>query len=135
MSTRTSPDGDGLKTAWAQWLEGLSTMSQGPAGKVYKEWEQWFGGQAEKLSRNETFLGQVAKALESSFLMKAQLDRVTEQTIKLMRLPTAGDLDALHQRLDGLERRIDVLIERMETPKGRRPTPQGPSQGPTSGET
>ena len=76
MSTRIDPNG--LKNAWTEWMAGLGNLAQGPAGQVYKEWEAWFGAQFEKLAKNETFLGQTAKSMENSFLLKSQFDRMME---------------------------------------------------------
>ena len=71
-------DPNALKNAWTQWMSGLAQGGQGPAAQVYREWEQWVGQQFDKLARSETFLGQTAKALEGSFVLKSQFDRALE---------------------------------------------------------
>ena len=81
-------DPNALKNAWTQWMSGLAQGGQGPAGQVYREWEQWIGQQFEKLARSESFLGQTAKALEGSFLLKSQFDRMLEGSLKAMRMPS-----------------------------------------------
>jgi hypothetical protein len=103
MSSRIDPNG--LKNAWTEWRAGLGNLAQGPAGQVYKEWEAWFGAQFEKLAKNETFLGQTAKSMENSFLLKSQFDRMMETSAHALRMPTAGDIDQVHKRLDEMERR------------------------------
>ncbi len=134
MSTRM--DSNGLKNAWSQWMSGLGNVTQGPASQVYKEWETWFAGQFEKLARNESFLGQVGKALESSFLAKSQFDRMMETSVRAMGMPTASDLEGVYKRLDSVERRLDEVLAHLEAqaargegapaaPKaGKRPTPK-----------
>ncbi len=112
MSTRIDPNG--LKNAWTEWMSGLGNLTQGPAGQVYKEWEAWFGTQFEKLAKNETFLGQTAKSMENSFLLKSQFDRMMETSVRAMRMPTAGDIEQVHKRLDELERRLDAVLTRLE---------------------
>lgn len=112
MSTRIDPNG--LKNAWAEWFSGLGNLAQGPAGQVYKEWEGWFATQFEKLAKSESFLGQMAKAMENSFLLKSQFDRMMETSVRAMRMPTAGDIEAIHKRLDELERRLDAHLDRLE---------------------
>lgn len=112
MSTRIDPNG--LKNAWTEWMSGLGNLAQGPAGQVYKEWEAWFGAQFEKLAKNETFLGQTAKSMENSFLLKSQFDRMMETSARAMRMPTAGDIEAVHKRLDEMERRLDAVLAKLE---------------------
>lgn len=112
MSTRIDPNG--LKNAWTEWMAGLGNLTQGPAGQVYKEWESWFGAQFEKLAKNETFLGQTAKSMENSFLLKSQFDRMMETSARAMRMPTAGDIESVHKRLDEMERRLDAVLAKLE---------------------
>ena len=107
-------DPNALKNAWTQWMSGLAQGGQGPAAQVYREWEQWVGQQFDKLARSETFLGQTAKALEGSFLLKSQFDRALEGSLKAMRMPTSSDLEAVHKRLDALERRLDQIADQLE---------------------
>ena len=134
MSTGT--DG-GVKNAWAQWFSALGNTAQGvggpggaagPVANLYKEWEAFFGTQFEKLARSETFLGQMAKTLEGSFLLKSQFDRMMEHSVRAMRMPTASDMELVNQRLDGLERRLDALMEKLDarTPPKGRPAPSAP---------
>jgi len=107
-------DPNALKNAWTQWMSGLAQGGQGPAAQVYREWEQWVGQQFDKLARSETFLGQTSKALEGSFVLKSQFDRALEGSLKAMRMPSAGDLEAVHKRLDALERRLDQIADQLE---------------------
>ena len=117
MSTRMDPNG--LKNAWTEWMSGLGGLTQGPAGQVYKEWEAWFGTHFEKLARNESFLGQMAKSMENSFLLKSQFDRMMETSVRAMRMPTAGDIEQVHKRLDALERRLDTVLSTLEAQAAR----------------
>jgi len=89
-------------------FELLGKLGSQPA-EAMKTWEAWLGERFEQLARNESFLGQVGKAMERSFMFKAQMDRMTEETLHTMRLPTRGDVQAIHGRLDELERMIDRL--------------------------
>ncbi len=79
---------------------------------VTKSWEKWAGERFEQLARSDMFLGQVARAMESSLAFKRISDRMTEQWLKSMRLPVSSDLDAMHKRLDEIERRLDAIEER-----------------------
>lgn len=83
---------------------------------VSKTWEKWAGERFEQLSRSDLFLAQVTRGMEGSFAFKRLFDRMAEQWLKTMRLPTASDLDAVHKRLDGIERRLDALDERLGVP-------------------
>lgn len=107
-------DPNALKNAWTEWFSGLGNLSQGHAGQVYKEWETWFGAQFEKLAKNESFLGQMAKSMENSFLLKSQFDRMMETSARAMRMPTSGDVESIHKRLDELERRLDAVLAKLE---------------------
>lgn len=99
---------------WTQWMSGFAQLGQGPAGKVYKEWESWFSQHFDRLARNESFLAQISKALEGSFVMKSQMDRWVDASIKSMRLPSARDVEAVHERLNDIERRMASLGDRFE---------------------
>ncbi len=84
----------------------------GPGSRLYKEWEDQASVWFEKLTRSDSFLENVGKALEGSFVFKAAFDRWMESYLKAMRLPTVGDLEQVHKRLDELERRLDRMDER-----------------------
>ena len=122
MSTRIDPNA--LKNAWTEWFAGLGHLGQGPASQVYKEWETWFSVQFEKLANNETFLGTMAKSMESNFLLKSQFDRMMETSARALRMPTSGDIEQIHKRLDELERRLDAALTRLEASATKRPTPK-----------
>ncbi len=96
------------------FFELFGKLSSQPA-EAMKTWEKWMGERFEQLARNESFLGQMGKAMENSFTFKAQLDRMTEETLHNMRLPTLGDVQGLHGRLDELERMLDKLSARLAT--------------------
>lgn len=83
--------------------------------EAMKTWEKWLAGRFDELARNESFLGQMGKAMEGSMLFRAQMNRMTEETLHNMRLPTLGDIEGLHGRLDEIERMIDRLVRRIET--------------------
>jgi len=94
---------------WTRLLD--NALGDAAGGGVYKEWEKWLGTQLDKLARNESFLGQMSKALETSAVFKAQADRMVEASLRAMRMPTQGDLEELHKRLDSLERAVAALQE------------------------
>ena len=96
------------------FFELFGKLSSQPT-EAMKTWEKWMGERFEQLARNESFLGQMGKAMENSFMFKAQIDRMTEEALHNMRLPTLGDVQGLHGRLDELERMIDRLGARLET--------------------
>lgn len=110
---------------WLQWMKGL-----GQATPAFEAWESWISGQLERLVRSDTFLGQMGKALEGSFLLKSQADRFLEQSLRQLRLPTTGDLDAVHARLDELERRLDGVIERLDALAGKAPAAPAAPKAP-----
>lgn len=93
-------------------FELFGKLGSQPA-EAMKTWEKWMGERFEQLARNETFLGQMGKAMESSFMFKAQIDRITEETLHNMRLPTLGDVQGLYGRLDELERMLDKMTARL----------------------
>lgn len=94
-------------------FEMFGKLASQPA-EAMKAWEKWLAGRFDELARNESFLGQMGKAMEGSMLFRAQMNRMTEQTLHNMRLPTLGDVEGLHGRLDELERMIDRLGRRLE---------------------
>ena len=116
----TESNGDQLSGAmsnfnpFAQWMKGINGLTAGAQSPVFKEWERWLTGQMDRLIRNELFLGQMSKSLESSFMLKQQVDRWVDSSIKAMRLPGLKDIEDLHGRLDSLERRIDRLTDAVE---------------------
>ena len=67
----------------------------------------------DRVARSEAFLGQVGRTMEHSFAFKRGFDRLAEQWLRAMRLPSAADLDAVHKRLDQLERLLHDLEERL----------------------
>jgi hypothetical protein len=131
MSASDTTSGGGAPGAGGKglmdWLSELGNLAQGPASQIYKDWEKWLAQSFEKLSRNESFLGQMAKALEGTFVLKIHVDRMLENSIKAMRLPTQGDLETVHARLTEIERRLDSLREQMEGSgaPARKRTPSG----------
>lgn len=94
------------------FFELFGKLSSQPT-EAMKTWEKWLGERFEQLARNENFLGQMGKAMGGSFAFKAQIDRVTEETLHNMRLPTLGDMQTLHGRLDELERMLDRMTTRL----------------------
>jgi hypothetical protein len=42
-----------------------------PKSPQMKQWEAWLGQQIDRFVRNESFLGQMGKAMESSMVFKA----------------------------------------------------------------
>ena len=99
---------------WVQWVSNFTNLGQGSATKVLKEWETWMSTQFDRLARNEAFLGQMAKGLESSFVLKNQIDRWVDASIKAMRMPSLSDIEGIYKRLDDMDRRLDGLFERMD---------------------
>lgn len=85
-----------------------------PKSPQMKQWETWLGQQIDRFVRNESFLGQMGKAMESSMVFKAHYDRVLEQSLRSMRLPTRTDLDEVHKRLDELDRRLDGVVDKLD---------------------
>ena len=129
----TESNGDQLSGAmsnfnpFAQWMKGINGLTAGAQSPVFKEWERWLTGQMDRLIRNELFLGQMSKSLESSFMLKQQVDRWVDSSIKAMRLPGLKDIEDLHGRLDSLERRIDRLTDAVEGLERRVPKSEAPA--------
>jgi len=86
----------------------------GQPTEAMKIWESWLTEQFDGLARNDRFLGQMGKAMEGSMLFRAQFNRLVEQSLHNMRLPSLGDVEALHGRLDESERMVERLTERLE---------------------
>lgn len=95
------------------FFELFGRLSSQPTDAM-KTWEKWLGERFEQLARNESFLGQMGKAMEGSMLFRAQMNRMTEQSLHSLRMPTLGDVEGMHGRLDELERMIDRLGARLE---------------------
>jgi uncharacterized protein Yka (UPF0111/DUF47 family) len=93
-----------------QWFQSF-----GQPAEAVKSFEEWLAGQLDKVARSEAFLGQMGQVLGQSFQMKAQMDRLMEQSLRNLRLPTQGDVEGLHKRLDALERRLDDIEGRVGT--------------------
>lgn len=81
---------------------------------VVQAWEKWAAERFEQLARSDLFLTQVGKGMESSMAFKRVFDRMAEQSLKAMRMPSTGDFDAVHKRLDEIERRLDAIEARGE---------------------
>lgn len=99
-----------------QWFQSFSQPTE-----AVKGFEEWLAGQLDKVARSEAFLGQMGQVLGQSFQVKAQMDRLMEQSLRNLRLPTLGDVEGLHKRLDALERRLDDLESRATRPAGNDP--------------
>ncbi len=97
-----------------QWFQSF-----GQPAEAVKGFEEWLAGQLDKVARNEAFLGQMGQMLGQSFQVKAQMDRLMEQSLRNLRLPTQGDVEGLHKRLDALERRLDDMEGRAGGPDPR----------------
>lgn len=95
---------------FVQWM---NTLSSAP-NQAVKQWEGWFTEQMDRLVRSESFLERAGKAMTGSFQFKAQLDRLMEQNLRAMRVPTVGDVSAVFGRIDEIERRIDALDETLD---------------------
>ncbi|MCA9538964.1 MAG: hypothetical protein KC620_08745 [Myxococcales bacterium] len=95
---------------FARLFEGLT----GGSGQAMKTWETWVTGQMDKMMRSEQFLGQIGKSLESSMLLRGQMNRLLEESMHNLRMPTLGDVEAVHRRLDEFERRLDAVVTRLE---------------------
>lgn len=118
---------------WTQWMSNFTNLGQGSASKVLKEWETWMSTQFDRLARNEAFLGQMAKGLESSFTLKSQIDRWVDASIKAMRMPGLSDIEGIYKRLDDMDRRLDEMFERIDgTVKATAPAPADAPQAETS---
>lgn len=90
-------------------IEGLGKRP----GDAMRLWETWLGTRFDQLARNSRFLGQMGKAMEGSMLIRASVNRLVEESMHNLRLPTLGDVQGLHQRLDEMERVLDRLDSRL----------------------
>ncbi len=81
---------------------------------VSKDWERMVGEQFDRLARSDAFLGQMGKAMQGSFVFKQTFDRMADQWLRSMRMPTAADVEAVHRRLDELERHLTSIDERLD---------------------
>jgi hypothetical protein len=95
---------------FTQWMNLLTSAPNQAA----KQWETWVTEQMDRFVRSEPFLERMGKTMAGSFQFKAQLDRLMEQNLRAMRVPTLGDLTAVFGRIDELERRIDTLDDALE---------------------
>lgn len=90
-------------------IEGLGKRP----GDAMRLWETWLATRFDQLARNSRFLGQMGKAMEGSMLIRASVNRLVEESMHNLRLPTLGDVQGLHQRLDEMERVLDRLDMRL----------------------
>lgn len=95
---------------FANLLEGLGKRP----GDALRLWETWAATQFDQLARNGKFLGPMGKAMEGSMLFRASVNRMVEESMHQMRMPTLGDVQGLHARLDELERTLDRLDSRLD---------------------
>lgn len=95
-------------------FELFGKLSSQPT-EAMKTWEKWLAGRFDQLARNDRFLGQMGKAMESSMLLRASINRMMEQSLHNMRLPSLGDVEGLHGRLDQIERTLDRLTRQLES--------------------
>lgn len=91
------------KGAWGQWIAGLSSFGEGPAGAVYKEWERFFAGHLEKLTQSEQFTGRISQAVALSGALRKAVE---------------GMVSARDERIATLERRIEALEAEIRTLRG-----------------
>lgn len=98
---------------FAQWFASFSQPTE-----AIKGFEEWLAGQLDKVARSEAFLGQMGRMLGDSFQVKAQMDRLMEQSLRNLRMPTLGDIEGLHKRLDEVERRLDDMESRTGSQSG-----------------
>lgn len=101
---------DGNPFPFTRLIEGLGKRP----GDAMRLWETWLGTQLDQLSRNNRFLGQMGKAMEGSMLFRATLNRMVEEYLHGLRMPTLGDVQGVHGRLDELERVLDRLDARLD---------------------
>jgi hypothetical protein len=109
MSVEDKQSGNGNPFPFTRLIEGLGKRP----GDAMRLWETWLGTRFDQLARNSRFLGQMGKAMEGSMLIRASVNRLVEESMHNLRMPTLGDVQGLHQRLDEMERVLDRLDGRL----------------------
>lgn len=109
-------------------LTGIDGGSDGPAGRIYREWESWFARQADA-ARQADPSGQLAAALEAARLARRLLDGAVQAAVSRAGIgdpsPDDGRVAALSARVDALEAQVAALQAEVESMRGARDEAEG----------
>lgn len=110
------------------WLKAMGTLADSATmqGKAVKMLEERMSRSITKLSGSDAFLEQMGKAMERSYLMRAQANRNLEKALASMRIPSTSDIDDLRELMLNLTDKVEALgfqmeevVERMESLEAR----------------
>ena len=105
------------------WLKALGTLADSATmqGKAVKSFEERMSSSFSKLSGSDTFLTQVGRAMERSFILRAQANRNMEKALASMRLPSTADMDdirtlllVLTDKVEAVGFQLDEAVDRLE---------------------
>ncbi len=77
-------------------------------------WEKMLGQKLDGLVRDEKFVSEMARAIAATMSGKSVAQRMMDETMAHMNLPTRSDMVKVLQKLTDLEERVLELTERLE---------------------
>ena len=79
-----------------------------------ESWEKLLGQKLDGLVRDEKFVSEMARAIAATMSGKSVAQRMMDETMANMNLPTRSDMVKVLQKLTDLEERVLELTERLE---------------------
>lgn len=95
--------------------------------------EEQAGRVVGRLLSSETVASGLQGLLSAASTARATLEAGLDQARKAANLPSAGEVQAMQQKIDELEALIDDLSTRLDAERRRDPASPGPSGGPPGG--
>lgn len=93
-----------------EWMKNNEAMM-----KQWSEaWEKMIGQKLDGLVRDEKFVSEMSRAIAATMSGKSVAQRMMDDTMAQMNLPTRTDIVKVLQKLTDLEERVLELSERLE---------------------
>lgn len=100
-----------------EWMKNNEAMM-----KQWSEaWEKMIGQKLDGLVRDEKFVSEMSRAIAATMSGKSVAQRMMDETMAQMNLPTRTDMVKVLQKLTDLEERVLELTERLEDMEVARP--------------
>ena len=80
----------------------------------FQLWDLLMRQYAEGLLRNQQFLDATGRAVESTFQVRQQIDKLVEASLEQMQLPTRSDMDRALHKLNELESQLRDLHDKVD---------------------